>query len=141
MVQFMVEEIEDLLLAALEELRERPTVVAALLAAVVGGLVGSWIAARRRPEPPPAKSMTQQLAALLGPIALAIGRARLVGMASSVGQQAGSGAKRGGEKAREPARGVGNAAALLPIVLRLAQSPIVRAIVFTLVARRLRAAR
>ncbi|MBV9355680.1 MAG: hypothetical protein JO023_09150 [Chloroflexi bacterium] len=139
MVQFMVEEIEDLLLAALEELRERPTVVAALIAAVVGGVVGSWIAERRRPEPAPVKTVTGQLAELLAPIALAIGRARLVGMAGSVGQQAGSGARRVGEKASEPAEGVGNAAALLPIVLRLAQSPIVRAIVFTIIARRLRA--
>jgi hypothetical protein len=141
MVQFMVEEIEDLLLAALEELRERPTVVAALLAAVVGGLVGSWIAERRRPEPPPVKSVTAQLTELLAPIALAIGRARLVSLAGSVGQQAGSGAKRVGDKAGEPAEGVGNAAAIFPILLRLAQSPIVRAIVFTVVARRLRAAR
>jgi hypothetical protein len=141
MVQFMVEEIEDLLLAALEELRERPTVVAALLAAVVGALVGSWIAERRRPEPPPVKSVPEQLGELLAPIALAIGRARLVGLAGSVGPQAGSNAKRAGEKASEPAAGAGNAAALFPILLRLAQSPIVRAIVFTVIARRLRAAR
>jgi hypothetical protein len=141
MVQFMVEEIEDLLLAALEELRERPTVVAALLAAVVGGLVGSWIAERQRPEPPPVKSVPEQLGELLAPIALAIGRARLAGLAGSARQQAGSSAKRAGEKASEPAEGVGKAAALFPILLRLAQSPIVRAIVFAIIARRVRAAR
>jgi hypothetical protein len=140
MVQFMVEEFEDLLLAGLEELRERPTVAAALLAAVVGALVGGWIGERQRPKPV-VKSPTQQLAELLAPIALAIGRARLLGMAGSIRQQAGSSAKRGGEKAAEPAAGARNAATVFPILVRLAQSPIVRAIVVTVIARRIRAAR
>jgi hypothetical protein len=140
MVQFMVEEFEDLLLAGLEELRERPTVAAALLAAVVGALVGGWIAERQRPKPV-VKPPTQLLAEMLAPIALAIGRARLRGMAGSIGQQAGPGARRAGDKAAEPAAGAGNAVAVFPMLMRLAQSPIVRAIVVTIIARRIRAAR
>ena len=101
MLQFVVEEIEDLLLAALEELRERPTVAAALVAGVVGALVGSWIAQRRRPKP--VKVPSQPRAELLAPVALAIGRARVANRAGSVGQQAGSSARRVGDKAHRHA--------------------------------------
>jgi hypothetical protein len=45
-LQLVVDQIEELLVTVIEEVRERPAVAVALLAAVVGAIIGSMVAAR-----------------------------------------------------------------------------------------------
>jgi hypothetical protein len=66
-LQLIVDQLEELVVTIIEEIRERPGVAAAILAAVVGVVVGSMLAAgvgRRHASPPArvvrkARSMTE----------------------------------------------------------------------------------
>jgi hypothetical protein len=50
--QLIIDQIEELVVTLIEEIRERPAVAAALLAAVVGAIIGGVLAAgMRRPKP------------------------------------------------------------------------------------------
>ena len=51
-VQLIVDQIEELVVTLIEEIRERPGVAAALVAAVVGVLIGSALAGRGRRKRP-----------------------------------------------------------------------------------------
>jgi uncharacterized membrane protein YeaQ/YmgE (transglycosylase-associated protein family) len=139
MLQFMVEELEDLTVTLLEELRERPAVVAAIAAGVVGALVGTWVAQRTRPRR--RRSVTQQLAAeLVGPLASALGRSRV---ADTVSERTSTGLHLLGARANGSARAArraGSAVDLVQLVLRLLQNPLVRAYLASLIARQLRRA-
>jgi hypothetical protein len=54
MTQLLVDQLEELIVTLIEEIRERPAVAAALLAAIVGAVVGSMLASggRRQPSAP-----------------------------------------------------------------------------------------
>ena len=56
-LQLILDQLEELVVTLIEEIRERPAVALALLAAVAGAVVGSALAARggRRPITPPAR--------------------------------------------------------------------------------------
>jgi hypothetical protein len=53
-LQLIVDQLEELVVTIIEEIRERPAVAAAILAAVLGAVVGGLLAARvgRRASPP-----------------------------------------------------------------------------------------
>ncbi|HEV7666615.1 MAG TPA: hypothetical protein VGQ62_23980 [Chloroflexota bacterium] len=54
-MQVIMDQLEELIVTIIEEIRERPGVAAAILAAVVGAVVGSMVAAgfgRRHASPP-----------------------------------------------------------------------------------------
>ena len=54
-MQLVIDQIEELIVTLIEEIRERPGVAAAILAAVVGIVIGSMLAAmlgRRHASPP-----------------------------------------------------------------------------------------
>ncbi|MBV9169954.1 MAG: hypothetical protein JOZ81_07700 [Chloroflexi bacterium] len=50
-IQLIVDQVEELVVTLIEEIRERPGVAAAILAAVVGVIIGSALAARTRRTP------------------------------------------------------------------------------------------
>ena len=55
MLQLIIDQLEELVVTVIEEIRERPGVAAAILAAVVGVVVGSMVASgggRRHASPP-----------------------------------------------------------------------------------------
>jgi hypothetical protein len=52
-VQLVVDQLEELIVTLIEEIRERPGVAAAILAAIVGAGVGSMLALRSRRRTPP----------------------------------------------------------------------------------------
>jgi hypothetical protein len=57
-MQLVIDQIEELIVAVIEEVRQRPGVAVAILAAVVGAIVGSALAARRvRAKPVPKKQI------------------------------------------------------------------------------------
>jgi hypothetical protein len=84
-MHLIVDQLEELIVTIIEEIRERPGVAAAILAGVLGAVIGSMLAARarRRPVSPPARLARR-------------------------------------------ARGMGEAAELVAIGLKLLQNPIVR---------------
>jgi uncharacterized membrane protein YeaQ/YmgE (transglycosylase-associated protein family) len=54
-MDLIVDQLEELVVTIIEEIRERPGIAAAILAAIVGAVVGSVLAAgagRRRPTSP-----------------------------------------------------------------------------------------
>jgi hypothetical protein len=52
-MQLVIDQVEELIVTLIEEIRERPGVAAAILAAIVGAGVGSMLALRARRRPPP----------------------------------------------------------------------------------------
>ena len=96
-LQLIVDQLEELIVTVVEEIRERPGVAVAMLAAVVGATVGGMLAARagRRRASAPARVARQ-------------------------------------------ARGLGEAADLVALSLRLLQNPIVRGMVLAALERQLR---
>ena len=58
-LQLVMEQIEELVVTLIEEIRERPGVAAAILAAVVGAVVGSILAARSRRRVPKVRAPKQ----------------------------------------------------------------------------------
>jgi hypothetical protein len=53
--QLVIDQLEDLVVTLIEEVRERPGIVLALAAGVVGAIIGSRLAQRRR-EPAPVRA-------------------------------------------------------------------------------------
>lgn len=54
-LQLVIDQLEELIVTLIEEIRERPAVAAAILAGLVGAIVGTVLAARAvggRPSPP-----------------------------------------------------------------------------------------
>lgn len=53
-MQLIVDQLEELVVTVIEEIRERPGVAAAILAGLIGAIVGSMLAAgvARRASPP-----------------------------------------------------------------------------------------
>jgi uncharacterized membrane protein YeaQ/YmgE (transglycosylase-associated protein family) len=84
-MELIVDQLEELVVTIIEEIRERPGVAAAILAGVLGAIVGSMLAASlaRRHQSPPARVVRK-------------------------------------------ARGVGDAADLAGLALKLLQNPMVR---------------
>jgi hypothetical protein len=67
-LQLVVDQIEELIVTLIEEIRERPAVAGALLAAVVGAIIGSALAVRAR-RPPPIPRRVVRRARLMGDLA------------------------------------------------------------------------
>jgi hypothetical protein len=59
-LQLVVDQVEELIVTLIEEIRARPAVAAALLAAVAGAMVGSALAARARHAPPAPRRVVRQ---------------------------------------------------------------------------------
>ena len=59
-LQLVVDQIEELIVSLIEQIRERPAVAAAILAGVVGALVGSALAVRRRSIPAPPQRIARR---------------------------------------------------------------------------------
>jgi hypothetical protein len=94
--QLVIDQLEELVVTIVEEIRERPGVLLAIFAGIVGALVGSRLASRSRPRkvvPAPAK---------------------------------------------HAAGGVGDAAELAGLGLRLLRNPIVRGLVLASITRQFR---
>jgi uncharacterized membrane protein YeaQ/YmgE (transglycosylase-associated protein family) len=47
-LQLVIDQLEELVVTIIEEVRERPGIALALVAGVVGAVVGSWLARRKR---------------------------------------------------------------------------------------------
>jgi hypothetical protein len=50
--QLVIDQLEELVVTLVEEIRERPGIALAVLAGVVGAIIGSWLARRRRTPVP-----------------------------------------------------------------------------------------
>jgi hypothetical protein len=94
--QLVIDQLEELVVTIVEELRERPGVALAIFAGIVGALVGSRLASRSRPR-------------------------NVVP-----------------ERAKRAAGGVGDAAELAGLGLRLLRNPIVRGLIAASFARQFR---
>lgn len=51
-LQLVIDQLEELVVTVVEEVRERPGIALALVAGVVGAVVGSWLARRKRAAAP-----------------------------------------------------------------------------------------
>jgi hypothetical protein len=134
-VQLIVDQVEELIITILEEIRTRPAVAAAILAGVVGAVVGTVLAARltRPRRPPPVSAPGELFGALAGTLAGAVpGRVdgKAVGKAASRTRKH---AQRGLGRA-----GFGDMADLANIGLRLLENPIVRSYARAAVSNQLR---
>jgi hypothetical protein len=94
-VQLVLDQLEELAVTVIEEIRERPGVALAIVAGLIGAIVGARMARRRRAAAP----------------------ARAV---------------------RRKAQGVGDAAELAGLGLRLLRNPIVRGVIIAAIERQLR---
>jgi uncharacterized membrane protein YeaQ/YmgE (transglycosylase-associated protein family) len=92
--QLVIDQLEELVVTIVEEIRERPGVVLAIFAGIVGALVGSKLASRRRALVP--------------------------------------------KQAQRSVRGVGDAAELAGLGMRVLRNPIVRGMIMAAVARQFR---
>jgi hypothetical protein len=52
-LQLVLDQVEELVVTIVEEVRQRPGIALALVAGVVGALIGSRLATRRQPRPAP----------------------------------------------------------------------------------------
>ena len=93
--QLILDQLEELAVTVVEEIRERPGVALAIVAGLVGAILGARLASRRR-APAPARAV------------------------------------------RRKAQGVGDAAELAGLGLRLLRNPIVRGLVIAAIERQLR---
>ena len=135
-IQFVIEELENLLLTVIEELRERPMVALALGAALLGACLGLAVAGRRsRPKP---SRTAAGVVETLGPLAAALGRSRLRATAEEVAERA---AKKGSKGRGLGGFGLGSSANLVNLGVRLLQNPIVRGYLLSMIGSRLRRAR
>jgi hypothetical protein len=137
-LQLIVDQVEELIITILEEIRTRPAVAAAILAGVVGAIVGSALAARmRRPRRPPSVSAPAELlGALAGTLAGAAPsrvNGKAVGKAAKAARQSSKRAQKGFARAR-----AGDMADLANIGLRLLENPIVRSYARAAIANQLR---
>jgi len=60
-LQLVIDQLEELVVTLIEEVRERPGIALAVVAGVVGAMVGSWLARRGSaaappPAPPPVRA-------------------------------------------------------------------------------------
>lgn len=137
LVQSVANEVEQLLLAAFEEARERPAVVVAIAAAVAGFLAGYALAAR--PARRAARSPLQDAAQLVAAILAALGSASLSRRGRSFVDLLASGSTAG---RREGLLGdlaqAKNAADLAGLAVRLLENPLVRGYLRATIAARLR---
>ena len=122
-VQLIVDQVEELIISVLEEIRTRPAVAAAIVAGVLGAVVGTALAARlaRPRRPPPVSAPGELLGALAGTVAGAVpGRVD--------GKAVGKAARRTRKQAQRGLgrTGIGDMADLANIGLRLLENPIVR---------------
>lgn len=65
-LQLVMDQVEELLVTIIEEIRARPGVAAAILAGIVGAVVGSMLAARLARERPPTPKGALRRARRLG---------------------------------------------------------------------------
>src|SRR5436305_1642374 len=63
-MELLFDQLEELLVTIVEEVRERPGVALAIVAAVVGAVVGSILAARGRKSSPPMKQVAKRARSL-----------------------------------------------------------------------------
>ena len=68
-LQLVIDQVEELVVTLIEEVRERPAVAGALLAGVVGAMVGSALAVRARSKPAPAPQRVVRRARAMGDLA------------------------------------------------------------------------
>ena len=55
-LQLIVDQLEELAVTLVEEIRERPGILMALIAGVVGAMIGSWLARRKSAAPAPVRA-------------------------------------------------------------------------------------
>ena len=134
-MQLIVDQVEELIITILEELRTRPAVAAAIFAGVVGAMIGTALAARmRQKRRPPPSAGAEMLGALAGTLASAVPR-------RVDGKVVGKAASRTRKRARQGlsrASGVGDMADLAGLGLRLLENPIVRSYARAAIAKQLR---
>ncbi|HEY1294472.1 MAG TPA: hypothetical protein VGJ60_15450 [Chloroflexota bacterium] len=51
-LQLVIDQLEELVVTLVEEVRERPGIALAVVAGVIGAMIGSWLARRKRPPAP-----------------------------------------------------------------------------------------
>jgi hypothetical protein len=65
--QLVIDQLEELVVTVIEEIRERPGIVLAIVAGVLGAMIGSWLARRGRgPAPVRAARRAGNAASLAG---------------------------------------------------------------------------
>ena len=66
LMQLIMDQIEELIVTIIEEVRERPSVAAAIVAALVGAWIGSALAGggRRRQPPAPVRATQRRMSGL-----------------------------------------------------------------------------
>jgi uncharacterized membrane protein YeaQ/YmgE (transglycosylase-associated protein family) len=124
-VQLLVDQLEELIVTLLEEIRTRPSVAAAILAGLVGALVGVALAQRARRRRVVRSSAGTEL---LGALAGAVPRARDVQR----------GASKSGKRAQQRLGNFGELADLAGLSVRLLENPIVRSYARAAIASQLR---
>jgi hypothetical protein len=55
--QLVIDQLEELVVTLIEEVRERPGIALAVVAGVVGAMLGSWLARRGRKRPVPVRAV------------------------------------------------------------------------------------
>ena len=135
-VQLIVDQMEELLLTLLEEIRARPSVAMAIGAGVLGAVLGSVLAARlTRPRRPPPVSATSELLGALAETLVGAMPRRVDGQAIP------KAAAKASKRAQKSARGLGNMADFADLAglgVRLLENPIVRSYARAAVANQLR---
>jgi len=147
-LEFIVDQFEELIVSLIEEIRERPMVVAAIFAAIVGAILGGVIARARRPKPrveiprvAPGDLM-DALSSLMGEA-----RPRAQEVRKAVGKSVGKSGKSVGKSGRQASKssrdwlgklGFGDWADLLAIGTQLMENPLVRSYVRAALAGQLR---
>jgi hypothetical protein len=140
-VQLVVDQIEELIITLLEEVRTRPSVAIAILAGVMGAVVGAALAGRmtRPRRPAPTSATAEMLGALAGTLAGAVPR-RSDGSnsAARMASRARKGARQGLSGPMSGLSGVGDVAELAGLGMRLLENPIVRSYLRAAAANQLR---
>ena len=135
-VQAITDAVEDVLVAILELVRERPAVALAVGAAVVGALIGAAFAGFRQKPAPPARAAST-LSELITNLAAAVISSDLTGRSYEALDAA---RKRAGKSAK-PSRGFGRLGAAANVVglsVQLMKNPIVRSVVAAVVTSQVR---
>ena len=115
-MELIFDQLEELIVTLVEEVRERPSVALAIVAGVLGAVVGSVVAAR----------------ASRGGESAANKAVKVAKVAKSTK------AAKAPKQIAKKARGMGDTSDLLGLGMRLLQNPIVRGYVFAVATRQLR---
>ena len=125
-VQLLVDQIEELIVTVIEEVRTRPSVAAAIVAGVVGAVVGITLARRgTRRRPPRVSAGNEILGEILGSLVGGMPRARDFQRTTT----------RSGKRVQQR---LGDVSDLASLGVRLLENPIVRSYVRAAIASQVR---